>query len=188
MLSIISRTSCPGVAEPFRDPGGDETGAQPHQGRLIGGGDHHDRAGQSLRTQVVVDELPHLPPPLADQGDHADLRLGAAGDHGEEAGLADAGSREDPHPLASAARSQGVDRADPQRQGLADATAGQRGGRGVVDEHHFGPGSRARTDEGRPPSIGLPESVEDPSAQLRADGDSQGHSRGEHRGVPARRR
>ena len=84
-LSIISTTSRAGVAEPLGDPGGDEGGAQPLDRRGVGGGDDDDRAGQPLGAEVVLEELADLAAALADQGDHRDLGVGAAGDHREQA-------------------------------------------------------------------------------------------------------
>ena len=98
------------VAEPLGDAGGHEGRPQPLDRRGVGGGDDHDRAGQALGAEVVLEELADLAAALADQGDHRDLGVGAAGDHREQAGLADAGAGEDADPLAAAAGHQRVQR------------------------------------------------------------------------------
>ena len=70
--SIIKTTSVALVAEPLGDPGGGEGGPDPHQGGLVRGGHHDDRAGEALGPEVALDELVHLPTTLADQGEDGD--------------------------------------------------------------------------------------------------------------------
>jgi hypothetical protein len=83
-----------------------------HQGRLIGGRHHHDRAGQARITQIVLQKLLDLAAALADQPDHRDIGHDIARQHREQHRLADARAREDAHALAMAAGDEGVQRAD----------------------------------------------------------------------------
>ena len=84
-LSIISTTSRP----VSRNHSAIRVATNAARSRTTGGcvrGGHHDhRAGQALGAEVVLEELAHLAATLADQGDHRDLGLGAAGDHREQA-------------------------------------------------------------------------------------------------------
>ena len=112
-----------GVAEPLGDPGRDERRPQPHDRGLVGGGDDDDRAGQALGAEVVLEELADLAAALADQRDHRDLGVGAAGDHREQAGLADAGAGHDAEALAAAAR-----RSARRGRGRRGRAAGRSGG------------------------------------------------------------
>ncbi len=59
-----------------------------------------------------MDELAHLAASLADQGNHVDVRLGAAGDHAQQRTLPDAGAGKDAHALPAPHREEGVDGAD----------------------------------------------------------------------------
>src|SRR5690606_40423017 len=56
----------------------------PDQGRLIRGGHHHHRAGQPFGPQVFLQEVPHFPPPLADEGDDVHIGRRVPGDRSEE--------------------------------------------------------------------------------------------------------
>ena len=114
------------VAERLGDPGGHERGLEPHQRRLVRGGDDDDRAGHALGAEVLLEELAHLAATLADQADDPDVGVGAAGDLGQQAGLADAGAGEDAQALALAAGHEGVQRADAEGQRLLDPGAGER--------------------------------------------------------------
>ena len=82
------------------------------QRRRIRGGDHHHGARQTGLAQIVLEELPHLASPLADQGEHRDIAGGVARQHGEQARLADAGAGEQAEPLPLAARREAIERAD----------------------------------------------------------------------------
>ena len=59
-------------------------------------GYHHDGARQPRRTQIVLEELAHLPPALADQGEHRDIACGMTCQHGQQARFANAGAGEHP--------------------------------------------------------------------------------------------
>ena len=115
------------VAEPLGDARRGERGAQAHERGLVGGRDDHDRAGETLGAEVVLDELAHLAAALADQREHRDRGLGAAGDHREQRRLADAGAGEDAHALPAPARHQAC-RARARRAGscVVDHAAGER--------------------------------------------------------------
>ena len=141
-----------GVAEVLGDPGGDEGRAEPLDRGRVGGGDDDDGAGQPLGAEVVLDELAHLAATLADQGDDRHRRVGAAGDHRQQRGLADAAAGHDRDALAAAARHEGVEGADAEAD-LAGRSGARLsgGGRLVVDRDAGG-----RRSSGGPPSIGRP--------------------------------
>ena len=145
------------VAERLGDAGGHERRLEADQRRLVGGGDDDDRARHALGAEVLLEELADLAATLPDEADDPDVGVGAAGDLGQQAGLADAGAGEDAQALALAAGDEGVERADAEGEGLVDPGAGERVRRlaGQVDEVDAaspaagrrppaGPGRRAR--------------------------------------------
>ena len=83
----------------------------PHQGRLVRGRHDDDRACQPFLAEIVLQELLHLAPALADEPDHRDPRGDVAREHRQKDGLADARAGEDAHALAAAAGREGVERA-----------------------------------------------------------------------------
>src|SRR4051812_34068135 len=89
----------------------------------------------ALGAQVLLEELADLAPPLTDQSDDAHVGVGAAGDLSEQAGLADAGAREDAQALTLAAGHQGVEGPDTEgeRFGHAGTRQGVRRLAGQVD-------------------------------------------------------
>ena len=121
-------------------------------GGCVGGGDDDDRAGQALGAEVVLEELADLAATLADQRDHGDLGVGAAGDHRQQAGLADAGAGEDAEALAAAARRQRVEGADAERRAAGRSAGGCRAAGGALSTTTCGEVGRAAG----PPSIGRP--------------------------------
>ena len=121
------------VAEGLGDAGRGERGAEPDEGGFVGGRDDHDRAGEALGTEVVLDELAHLTAALADQCEDGDRSFGTAGDHRQECRFSDAGTGEDAHTLTAPARHERVERADAERERFADHAAGQRVRGRVVD-------------------------------------------------------
>ena len=123
-LSIRQRTSQVLIAQILGDGEGHVGGLAALQGRLVGGGDHHDGAGQPLRPQRLLDELAHLAAPLADQADHHRVAGGVAGQHREQHRLADAGAGEDAEPLAAAAGGEDVHGPHAELEPLADPAAG----------------------------------------------------------------
>ena len=123
------------VAEGLGDPGGGERRAHAHEGGFVGGGDHHDGARQAGGAEVVLEELADFAAAFADEGDHGDLGVGAAGDHREQGGLADAGAGEQAHALALAERGHGVQDAHAGLQRGVDAGAFHGVGCLVVDRH-----------------------------------------------------
>ena len=152
------------VAEPLGDPGGGEGGPDADEGRLVGRGHDHHRAGQALGSEVALDELVDLAAALADQGDHRHRGVGAPGDHGEKARLAHPGAGEDAQPLAPTAGDEGVDGLD------ARGPAGGRPARGAADG---GAPSRSPTssdsDSGGAVVDGPAQTVEDATEQALAD-------------------
>ena len=112
------------VAEVFGDGQRQVGGLAAHQRRLVGGRDHHDRAGQALLAEVVLEEFLHLAAALADQPDHRDVGHDVAGQHRQQHRLADAGAGEDAHALAVAAGDEDVQRANAEVERRADAPAG----------------------------------------------------------------
>ena len=126
------------VPEGLGDAGGGEGCAHAHQGGFVGGGDHHDGAGQAGGAEVVLEEFADFTAAFPHEGDHGDLGVGAAGDHGQQGGLPDAGAGEEAHALALAEGGHGVQDADAGLQGRVDAGA-LHGVRGfVVDRHAWG--------------------------------------------------
>ena len=139
------------VAEVLGDAGGGQRGAQAHERRLVGGGDDDDRAGESLRTEVVLEELPDLAAALADQGDDRDVGLAVAGDHRQQARLADAGAGEDAEALAAADGDERVEGAHAEGERGVDPRPAQRVRRGAGRRR---PAAGARGSG--PPSTGRP--------------------------------
>ncbi|GAF26485.1 O-acetylhomoserine sulfhydrylase [Moorella thermoacetica Y72] len=123
----------PLVAEVLGNGRGRKSALNPHQGRLVGGGDYYDGAGQAFRSQVAFDKVPHLPAALADEGDDVDVSGAVAGDHPQEGALTNAAAGKDADPLAAAAGQEGVDGFDPRSQDFLDPAPGQGVGRPVVD-------------------------------------------------------
>ena len=160
------------VAEPLGDAGGGEGGPDAHEGGLVGGGHDDHRAGQAFGPEVVLDELADLAATFADQGQDDDGGVGAAGDHGQQARLADAGAGEDAHALAPTARHQGVDGAHAEGQLAVDHLAAQRVRCRTLD------GDRLGVDEGGPVVDGPAQAVEDAAEQAVADLDAHGLERG----------
>ena len=125
-------------------------GPEADEGGLVGGGDDDDRAGEALGAEVALEELADLTAALADEGEHGDLGVGAAGDHRQQARLADAGAGEDAHALAAAAGDQGVEGPHAERAGARRRCGGGSGcGRRAVDAPTR---RRASRSSGRPSS------------------------------------
>ena len=111
------------VAERLGDARRGEGGAQANERRSVGRCDDDDRARQAFGSEVVLDELAHLSATFTDEREHGDRGLGAARDHRQQRRLADAGTGEDAHALAAAARDERVERAHAERQRLVDRAA-----------------------------------------------------------------
>ena len=121
-------------------------------GRLVGGRDDHDRAGQALGAEVVLEELAHLAAALADQGDARETAASVP--------RAIIDSRLDlptPEPANMPRRwprphgHEGVERAHAERQRLCRPAA-RPGASGARSSTPTGRTSRS----GGPPSIGRP--------------------------------
>ena len=84
----------------------------------IGRGDDDDRAAKPAWTQIVFDELLHLPAALADEPDDRDVGPGVARKHGEQNRLADARAGKNAHALTFAAGDERVERPHAQIDGL----------------------------------------------------------------------
>src|SRR5690606_4167118 len=132
-------------------------------GRLVGGGDDHDRARQTLRSEVALDEFLHLAATLADEGDHAHVAVGVAADHAQQRALADAGPGEDAQALPATAGDQGIDCADAGRERVLDWHAAQRIGRAAAEA------GLVAAQEWPLPVDRSPEPVDDPAEQFRSD-------------------
>jgi hypothetical protein len=105
-------------------------GGLPAQQRWrIGRRDHDDRTFKPGLTQVILDELPHLPPALADESQHRDIARGMACQHGEQAGFADAGPGEQPETLSLPAGRETVEGSHPDIEARAEPGARRRIGR-----------------------------------------------------------
>ncbi len=100
------------VAEILGDRHGEERCLAAHQRRLVGGRDHHDRAGKARFAEVVLKEFLHFAAALADQSDHGDVAGRVARQHREQHRLADARAREDAEPLTFAGGGECVERPD----------------------------------------------------------------------------
>ena len=81
-----------------------------------------DRHG--IRPDVPISE--EVLVSFADQADDIDVRGRVPGQHRQQDGLADAGSREDPHALTAAAGQKGIDGPDAQVDLVAHALASMR--------------------------------------------------------------
>ncbi len=99
--------------------------------RRIARRDDDDRARESCRPELVLDELAHLPAALTDEGEHGDVACRSPGEHGHERALADAGAGEQPETLPLPARGEEVERAhaevDPGTEPGAASSLGRRG-------------------------------------------------------------
>ena len=125
------------VAEVFRNRARHQGCADPKKRRLIPRGHHHHRSRKPLRAEGLVEKVTHLPPPLPDQADDADIGGGVAGNRSDKGRLADPGSGEDSNALALTDGDERIDDAHPRRKRLLDSAAGQgRGGRRVERAGH----------------------------------------------------
>ncbi len=100
--------------------------------RLVGGGDDGDRALESFFAERILEELADFAAAFADQREHRQIGLRAAGHHSDQGALADAAASEDSHALAAAAREHAIDGADAAAERLADRRAVKRLGRRSV--------------------------------------------------------
>ena len=132
----------PGVTEGLADPGGGVGRVAAHQRRLIRRGHDDNAAGQAFGPKIVLQKLPNLTAPLANQTQHVDIGAGTANQHGKQAGLPNTGAGHDGDPLPSPAGQERVDDPNPDRHRLGNRWAGQRGWRGVVDRNRIGPRQR----------------------------------------------
>ena len=145
--------------EELGDRGGGQPALHPEDRRLVGRHGHHDRFLQALFAQVPLDELPHFPSPLPDQGDDVDIRFGVPADHPHQDGLADATATEYADTLSPADRREVIDRLDPGHEGFPDSGPLQGRGRGVVEmDERLGLDGSLAIDR-------LADGVDDPSSQ-----------------------
>ena len=152
------------VAEVLGDGRRDVGAAQARKGRRIRGRHDDDRAREALLAEVVLDELPHLAAALADEGDDVDVRVGVAGDHAHDRGLADARAREDADALAAPKGDEAVDGPHAGDDAPRYALAGERVGRPRD-------GGVGRLEAMSPlPSRGPAHAVEDAAQQAVGDG------------------
>jgi hypothetical protein len=86
---------------------------------------------QTVGPELVLDELPHLPPALTDQGEHGDVAGGATRQHAEQPGFADAGSGKQAEALALPTGREAIERAHAEIEPRAEANACRRRGAGV---------------------------------------------------------
>ena len=178
MESMSSRTSRPWSRKPSAIRVATNAALQADQRRLVGGGDDDDGAREALGAEVLLEELLDLAATLADQRDHPDVGLGAAGDLRQQRRLAHAGAGEDAQALALADRDEGVQRADADGQRLVDPAPRQRvrGLAGEVHPLHAAAEGGAAVDRAA-------QAVEHPAQQRRPDRDLQRHAGGAHRGA-----
>ena len=148
MLSISSSTSWPWS----RNHSAIRVATKAARSRTSGGSSEvattTTACAQALRAEVVLEELAHLAATLADQGDDADVGGGAAGDHRQQARLADAGAGEDAQALAAAARDQRVEGAHAERQRARRPGARLSASGGAAVDRDAG--QRRRAAAGRP--------------------------------------
>ena len=121
------------VAEIFGDGERQVGGLAAHQRRLVGGGDHHHRAGEAGVAEIVLQEFLHLAAAFADQPDHRDVGRHVARQHRQQHRFADAGAGENAHALAAAAGQEGIERAHAEIERRADPAAGMRQRRRVAE-------------------------------------------------------
>ena len=127
------------VAEIFGDRQRQIGRLPPHQGGLVRGRHHHDRARQALVAEIVLQEFLHLAAAFADQADHRDVGIDVARQHRQQHRLADAGAGEDAEPLAAAAGQERIERAHAEIERRADALARMRRRRRVAVGHRRRP-------------------------------------------------
>ncbi len=72
----------------------------------------------------MVQEFFHLPAPLADEGDDADVGAGEPGHHAQEGAFAHAAAGKNAHPLPPPQGEQAVDGPNAHVQGLSDLCRG----------------------------------------------------------------
>ncbi len=106
------------VPEVLGDGRGGQGRLLPDQGGLVRSRNHDHRPLHSFGPDIVLDKLPDLTAPLANEGHHRDVRPRVSRKHAHQGGLADAGTREDADTLALSDRDQAVDGLDPEGQGL----------------------------------------------------------------------
>src|SRR5690606_3907303 len=115
-------------------------------------------------AEVGLEEAPDLAAPPADQRQHDDVGLGAAGHHAEQRALADAAAAEHADALPASARQHGVDRAHAGPDGRPDRLA-RHGIERVRAERRLIDGAE------RPLAVDRPaETVDDAAEQRRAHG------------------
>jgi hypothetical protein len=132
------KDGAPGVAEVFGDRGGGEGCPHAHERRFVARGDDHHRAGQTVGSEVVLEEVLDFAAALSDQGDHIHSRGCVACDRAQERGLSDARPGEDAHPLATPQRCKEVYGAYAGVQRLCNSAARERGDRRRVDRARVG--------------------------------------------------
>jgi hypothetical protein len=132
-----------------------------HHRALVAGRDHH-HGPVAARGERSFQELAHLAPALAHQGNHDAVEALRPRQHGEEGRLADARSGEDADALAGAERREQVEGPHPGAQGRAHP--GPAEGRRRVGVE--GSGALARA-EGAGTVDRAPEGVDDPALPAR---------------------
>ncbi len=108
-------------------------GLAAHQSRLVGGRNHHHRAGETGVAEIVLQEFLHLAAAFADQPDHRDVGHHIARQHRQQHRFADAGAGENAHALAAAAGHEGIERAHAQIERRADPAPRMRERRRVAE-------------------------------------------------------
>lgn len=111
------------IAEVFGDGGGGKRAFDAGECGLVGGGYDDDGAGAAGVVEVFFEEFADFASAFADEGDDVDVGFGAAGDHAEEGGFADAAAGKDAEALAAAAGGEGVDGFDAGLEYVRDALA-----------------------------------------------------------------
>ena len=113
------------IAKILGDGGRQPGTVQPHQGGIVRGCRHDDRAAHAVGAERVADEILHLAAAFADQANHRDVGLRIARHHAEQYGFADAGSGEQPNALSAADGEQRIDGAHADIERIADRTPHQ---------------------------------------------------------------
>ena len=119
----------------------------PHHGALIAGGNHGNRPRLARRAQHVLHEFAHLAPAFSHQSNDAGVEALRSRQHGEQRGLADAGTGENADALSCAHRGEEIDGFDPCPHRGADTLPPHRCGRLALS------GNRALTLLERPTAV-----------------------------------
>jgi hypothetical protein len=157
-----------GGAEIVGDRQGAGDGPQAHERRFVRRGHKHDRAGEALLLEAVIEKGTNLAAAFADEDDDVHVRRCIAGDFAEERTLADATAGEQADALTFAEGQEAI------KDALAGAEDFGHGGTGHGGGWTGERGPFARGADGRAAVDGFGESIEDTAEECGTDGDADG--------------